>query len=55
MLLLTATAETQGLKPDDSCDTVEGELVVAFAESHVRAHQDDMLGYRQGCPRSSSA
>jgi hypothetical protein len=50
MLLLTATAETQGLKPGDFCDTVEGELVVMFADCHVRAHQDGMLRCREGCP-----
>jgi hypothetical protein len=50
MLLLTATAETQGLKPGDFCDAVEGELVVIFADCHVRAHQDDLLQCREGCP-----
>jgi len=50
MLLLTATAETQGLKPGDFCDAIEGELVVVFADCHVAAHQDDLLRCREGCP-----
>lgn len=50
MLLLTATAENQGLKPGDFCDTIEGELVVMFADCHVQAHQDDLLRCREGCP-----
>lgn len=50
MLLLTATAETQSLNPGDFCDTVDGELVVIFADCHVPAHQDDMLRRRKGCP-----
>jgi hypothetical protein len=50
MLLLTATAETQGQKPGDFCDTIEGELVVIFADCHVHAHQDDLLRCREGCP-----
>jgi hypothetical protein len=50
MLLLTATAETQGLKPGDFCDAIEGELVVMFADCHVRAHQDDLLRCSEGCP-----
>lgn len=50
MLLLTATAETQGLKPGDFCDTIEGELVVMFADCEVRAHQDGMLRCKEGCP-----
>jgi hypothetical protein len=50
MLLVTATEETQGLKPGDFCGTIEGELVVMFADCHVRAHQGDMLRCREGCP-----
>ena len=50
MLLLTATAETQGDRPGDFCDAVEGELVVSFADCHVRAHEDDLLRCREGCP-----
>jgi len=50
MLLLTATAETQGQRPGDFCDTIEGELVITFADCHVRAHQDDLLRCREGCP-----
>lgn len=50
MLLLTATAETQGQRPGDFCDAIEGELVVTFADCHVRAHQDDLLRCREGCP-----
>lgn len=50
MLLLTATAETQGQRPGDFCDTIEGELVVAFADCHVRAHQDELFRCREGCP-----
>ena len=50
MLLLTATAETQGLKPGDFCDAIEGELVVIFADCHVAAHQDDLFRCREGCP-----
>jgi len=40
MLLLTATAETQGQNPGDFCDAIEGELVVTFADCHVRAGAD---------------
>lgn len=50
MLLLTATAEAQGLKPGDFCDAIEGELVVLFSDCHVRAHQDDLFRCREGCP-----
>jgi hypothetical protein len=50
MLLLTATAETQGQQPGDFCDAIEGELVVAFADCQVRAHADDLLRCREGCP-----
>lgn len=50
MLLLTATTETQGQMPGDFCDAVEGELVVAFSDCHVSAHQDDLFRCREGCP-----
>jgi len=40
MLLLTATAETQGQNLGDFCDAIEGELVVTFADCHVRAGAD---------------
>jgi hypothetical protein len=50
MLLLTATAETQGQMPGDFCDAVEGELVVVFADCHVPAHEDDLMRCREGCP-----
>jgi hypothetical protein len=50
MLLLTATAQTQGQSPGDFCDTIEGELVVVFADCHVRAHEDDLGRCREGCP-----
>jgi hypothetical protein len=50
MLLLTATAETQGQMPGDFCDAVEGELVVVFSDCHVSAHQDDLFRCREGCP-----
>jgi hypothetical protein len=32
MLLLTATAETQGQLPGDFCDAIEGELLVILAD-----------------------
>jgi hypothetical protein len=50
VLLLTATAETQGQKPGDFCDAIEGELVVSFADCHVPAHADDLRRCREGCP-----
>lgn len=50
MLLLTATAETQGQMPGDVCDAVEGELVVAFADCHIRAHEDHLMRCKEGCP-----
>jgi len=37
MLLLTATAETQGQNPGDFCDAIEGELVVTFADCATSA------------------
>jgi hypothetical protein len=49
MLLLTATAETQGEKPGDFCGTIEGELVVVFADCQVCAHEDDLGRCREGC------
>jgi hypothetical protein len=50
MLLLTATAETQGQMPGDFCDAIEGELVVSFADCHVPAHEDDLNRCTEGCP-----
>jgi hypothetical protein len=50
MLLLTATAETQGQMPGDFCDATGGELVVAFAHCHIPAHEDDLMRCREGCP-----
>ena len=50
MLMLTATSETQGQRPGDFCDTVEGELVVIFADCHVSAHTDRLMRCQEGCP-----
>jgi len=49
MLLLTATRETQGQKPGDFFNAIEGELVVIFTDCHVPAHEDHMR-CREGCP-----
>jgi hypothetical protein len=50
MLLLTATSETQGERPGDFCDAIEGELVVTWADCHVRAHEDELGRCCEGCP-----
>jgi hypothetical protein len=50
VLLLTATADTQRLQLGDFCDAIEGELVVIFADCHIRGHQDHLLQCREGCP-----
>lgn len=50
MLLLTATSRTQGNRPGDFCDAVEGELVVIFTDCRVTAHRDDLMRCREGCP-----
>jgi len=49
MLLLTATRETQGQRPGDFCEAIEGELVVVFSDCHVAAHED-RFRCKEGCP-----
>lgn len=50
MLMLTATRETQGQRPGDFCDAIEGELVVVFSDCHVAPHSDHLGRCREGCP-----
>jgi hypothetical protein len=51
MLMLTATASTQGQRPDDSCGTIEDELVVVFDDCADPGAHSDGLRCSGGCPR----